>query len=307
MQIIDAMNKRENNYATAVALGNFDGIHVGHQHLLKDNIYKGNNSKLKPSVLIFRNHTKTVLTSDKNLGVDILTSYEQKMKILEELGIEIVFVMDFNKELMKLSPDMFIKNILLERLNSKLITIGFDYRFGYKAKGNSSYLQRLGKLNGFSVNIIDPIYVEDEVASSTHIRNLIRVGNIEKANRFLGRNYCITGSVISGSSRGRKLGFPTANIDLDDRYVLPKTGVYKTYTYIGNKKLISLTNIGYNPTFDEKELKIETHILNFNDNIYGCRIDIEFIEFMRDDMKFNKVEDLVNQMNRDLLYIKSSH
>lgn len=306
MEIIDAINRRSIDYDTAVALGNFDGIHIGHQYLLEDNVKKAKHNNLKPSVLIFKNHTKTVLKKDKNSKIDILTSYEQKMKILEQLGIEVVYIMDFNEEVMKLSPDMFVKNILKKQLNAKLITVGFDYRFGYKAQGDSHYLKELGKINGFSVNIIDPIYVEDEIVSSTSIRNLLRDGNIRKANKFLGRNYTLTGTVISGRSRGRELGFPTANMKLNDNYVIPKIGVYKTFTHIGDRKLLSLTNIGYNPTFDEKELKIETYILNFDENIYGSTIKVEFVKFIRDDVKFNSVEELKEQMKKDMLFIKNN-
>mgnify|MGYP000669025770 FL=1 len=306
MEIIDAMNKSKNNYATAVALGNFDGIHVGHQYLLNDNIEKAKEKSLIPSVLIFRNHTKTILKDKKSSEIDILTTYEQKMKILEGLGIEVVYAMDFNEDIMRLSPDMFINDIVLGRLNARLITVGFDYRFGYKAQGNSEYLKKYGKRNGFEVNIIDPVYIENEIVSSTSIRNLIRSGNIKKANRFLGRNFSLIGTVIRGRSRGRKLGFPTANIRLADRYVIPKTGVYKTFTTLGSSRFVSLTNIGYNPTFNEKELKIETYMLGFSGDIYGQTIEVEFIEFIRDDIKFNTVEELKEQMYKDLRYIKNS-
>lgn len=306
MKIIDAMNSSEKKYVTAVALGNFDGIHIGHQYLLKSNIEKAKEKNLKPSVLIFKNHTKTILKKDENFKIDILTSFEEKIQLLKELGIEIVYVMDFNEQIMKLSPELFVKNILLERLNAKLVTVGFDYRFGYKAQGDSNYLKELGKANGFVVNVIDPVYVEGEIVSSTIIRNLIINGYIEKANKLLGRNYCLIGTVIKGRSRGRKLGFPTANIRLNDRYVIPKTGVYKTFTYVDNSKFLSLTNIGYNPTFNEKNLKIETYILDFDEDIYDSIIKIEFMEFIRDDIKFNSVEELKNQMHKDVLYIKNN-
>lgn len=306
MKIIDAMNSSEKKYVTAVALGNFDGIHIGHQYLLKSNIEKAKEENLKPSVLIFKNHTKTILKKDENFKIDILTSFEEKIQLLKELGIEIVYVMDFNERIMKLSPELFVKNILLERLNAKLVTVGFDYRFGYKAQGDSNYLKELGKANGFVVNVIDPVYVEGEIVSSTIIRNLIINGYIEKANKLLGRNYCLIGTVIKGRSRGRKLGFPTANIRLNDRYVIPKTGVYKTFTYVDNSKFLSLTNIGYNPTFNEKNLKIETYILDFDEDIYDSIIKIEFMEFIRDDIKFNSVEELKNQMHKDVLYIKNN-
>src|SRR5690606_9045459 len=143
MKIIDAMNSSEKKYVTAVALGNFDGMHIDNQYLLKNNIEKAKEENLKPSVLIFKNHTKTILKKDETFKIDILTSFEEKIQLLKELGIEIVYVMDFNEQIMKLSPELFVKNILLERLNAKLVTVGFDYRFGYKAQGDSNYLKEL--------------------------------------------------------------------------------------------------------------------------------------------------------------------
>ena len=157
---------------------------------------------------------------------------------------------------------------------------------------------------GFSVNVINPIYIGGDIVSSTIIRNLIKTGNINKGNKLLGRYYTITGTVIEGKNRGSKIGYPTANIKLDYNYVLPKTGVYKTITLLGDKKYLSLTSIGYNPTFKEKKLKIENHILNFNDNIYGKSIKVKFIEFIRDDIKFDTAKELIKQIKRDIESIK---
>ena len=305
MEIIDINTNNVEKHATAVALGNFDGVHIGHKFLLENNIKKAKENNLKSSVFLFSNHTKTILNKSKKSEVNFLTSFKQKTKILEELGIDIVYTMDFDEQIMKLSPEMFVIEILVNRLNAKLVTVGFNYKFGYKAKGDGEYLKKLGQTYGFHVDIMNPIYVDNEIVSSTSIRKLIKAGNIEKANKFLGRSFSLIGTVVRGSSRGRKLGFPTANIKLNDRYVVPHTGVYKTYTTIGSKKFLSLTNIGYNPTFNEDELKIETHILDFNKHIYGYSIKVEFVEFIRDDIKFDTVDDLKNQMKKDLLYIKS--
>lgn len=305
MEIVDIMDNDVKKYATAVALGNFDGIHVGHRLLLENNIKKAKDNNLKPSVFLFNNHTKTILNKDKKTEVNFLTSFQQKVKILEKLGIEIVYTMDFNEKVMKLSPEMFVKEILVNWLNAKLVTVGFNYKFGYKAKGDGEYLKKLGQTYGFHVDIMKPVYVDNEIVSSTSIRKFIKAGSIEKANKFLGRNFSLIGTVVKGSSRGRKLGFPTANMELNDRYIIPHTGVYKTYTNVDNNKFLSLTNIGYNPTFNEDELKIETYILDFNKNIYGSHIEVEFVEFIRDDVKFDTVDKLKSQMEKDLLYIKN--
>ncbi|WP_236909177.1 bifunctional riboflavin kinase/FAD synthetase [Clostridium sp. Cult3] len=304
MEIIDLNIDEKSNYKTAVALGNFDGIHFGHKYLIEDTVKKAKHKKLKPGVLLFRNHTKTILNNDRD-SIPILTSNEQKLKILEELGVEVVYIIDFDESLMKLSSEEFVENIIIGKLNAKLITVGFDYRFGYKAMGNSEYLKELGKKEGFETNIVMPITIEDQIVSSTIIRNLLMKGQVEKANKFLGRYYTILGHVVEGSSRGTKLGYPTANIRLDDNYVIPKIGVYKTITIVDSKQYLSLTNIGYNPTFNENKLKIENHILNFNKNIYGQLIEVLFVNFIRDDIKFNSAKELIDQIKSDIYYIKA--
>lgn len=234
-----------------------------------------------------------------------MTSFDQKIDILKGFGLDTLYIADFNENLMKLSPEEFVDNILLKKLNTKLVTVGFNYRFGYKASGDVELLKKIGLDKGIDVNIIPPVYVGHEIVSSTAIRNSIKAGDIKKANRFLGRNFTIIGSVVKGKNRGRKLGFPTANIKLIDNYVLPKQGVYITNTIVDGEKLISLTNIGYNPTFNEDELKIETYILDFNGNLYGKTLQIQFIDFIRDDVKFNTAQELIEQIEKDVKYIKT--
>lgn len=304
MEIIDLDNYEEKRYETAVALGNFDGIHIGHRYLIQSMVEKAKERDLKSSVLLFKNHTKDILESNKDFKVNIITSNDQKFKILQDLGVEIVYIMNFNKSIMKLTGKEFVEKIIIGKLNSKLVTVGFDYKFGYKATGDSHYLKKLGLEKGFLVNIINPIYSEEDIVSSTAIRELIKSGNIERTSKFLGRHYAIEGVVIGGKNRGTKLGYPTANIKLNHNYILPKPGVYKTNTFLNNRKYLSITNIGYNPTFKDNELKIETHILNFSDDIYGEVIEVEFIDFIREDIKFNTVEELINQIKMDIESIK---
>ncbi len=301
MEIINILDYEETRFNTGVALGNFDGIHLGHQMLINKMILESKKLGLKSSLLLFKNHTKLTIN---NIKPRIITTYEQKLKIAEELGIDIVYVMDFDKEIMKLSPEKFIKNIIIDKMNSKLIVVGFDYKFGYKASGDSNLLIDLSKKYGLKIEVLKPIYENKEIIGSTEIRNLIKDGNVCKANKVLGRPYSIIGKVIEGSNRGHKLGFPTANIEVNLELSIPKTGVYKTNTIFKGKTYKSLTNIGYNPTFNEKKLKIETHILDFNKNIYGEIIEIDFLDFLRDDIKFDTKEDLINQLNEDIKRIK---
>lgn len=304
MEILDLLEYKEKRFNTAIALGNFDGLHLGHQKLINSMVAKSREIGVKPSLLLFKSHTKE--TINKN-SPKIITNNEQKFKIAESLGIELIYLLDFDEKLMKLSGEEFIRNIILEKMNGKLVTIGFDYRFGYKASGDSNCLVELGNKYDFEVIVVDPVYIDNKVVSSSSIRELISLGKVEESGKKLGRPYTLMGKVVPGSNRGNKLGFPTANIELIDNYVVPKTGVYLTNTIVDNKRYVSATNIGYNPTFNENVLKIETHILDFEDNIYGKLIEIEFIEFMRDDIKFNKPEDLIEQMKLDIELIKNRY
>jgi len=307
MEIIDLDSCQIDLKGNAVALGNFDGVHIGHQELIKSNIIEAKKRNLKSAVLVFRNHTKETLKKNSNHKVQLLTNFNQKIDILRGFGLDTIYLANFNEALMKLSPEEFIDKILIKKLNTKLITVGFNYRFGYKASGDVELLKKISIEKEIEVNIMPPVYIEQEIVSSTVIRNSIKAGNIKKAKKFLGRNFSIIGSVIEGKNRGRKLGFPTANIKLHDNYVIPKEGVYVTNTFIDGQKFISLTNIGYNPTFNESELKIETFILDFNGNLYGKTLEIEFIDFIRDDIKFNSAQELINQIEEDVKYIKKHY
>ena len=305
MKIID-LNKDKYKYNTGIVLGNFDGIHMGHQYLIENLIDEAKKEELEPSILLFKNHTKTTINHSED-KIRLLTSNEQKLSILEKMGIKIVYTILFNEEIMKLPAEEFVKEILVKKLNVRLVNIGFDYRFGHKAMGDSNYLKELGNKYGFRTNIINPIYIDGEIVSSTKIRNLIKMGEIKRANKFLGRPYSLVGNVIKGDQRGGKMGYPTANIGLSNNYVIPKIGVYESITLIDNREFKSLTNIGYNPTFNGKKLKIENYILDFNENIYGKTLEIRFIDFLRDDIKFHTVEELINKIGEDINHIKNKN
>lgn len=299
MEIINLLNYKENRFNTAVALGNFDGIHIGHQNLINTMIYKAKTANLKPSLLLFDTHTKSILNND---SPQCITNIDQKIEIVEKLGVEIVYIVKFDQNLMRLSADEFVSKIVIEKMNSKLMVVGFDYRFGYKALGNASYLKELSIKSDFEVEVLNPVKNEGIVVSSSDIRQLIKEGKMEEVETVLLRPYSILGKVIRGENRGTKLGFPTANMKLIDNYVIPKSGVYKTYTEINGKIYKSATNIGYNPTFNKenKALKIETYIIDFKEKIYGKTIKVSFKKHIRDDIKFNNVNDLITQMRSDV-------
>ena len=304
MEIIELLNYKEIRFQTAIALGNFDGIHIGHQELIKSVVAKSKELGIKSSLLLFKEHTKAIIDNSKPY---MITNNYQKFNIARELGVDIVYLIDFNSELMSLSPEEFVKDIIIDKMNGKLVIVGFDYRFGHKASGDTTFLKELSEKHKFDLLIVNPVLKNEKIVSSTGIREMISLGKMYDVSKMLGRPYSIIGTVVHGKNRGNKLGFPTANIKPVDNYIIPKTGVYFTNTTIENKKYISATNIGYNPTFNENILKIETYILDFTGDLYDKSIEIEFIDFLRDDIKFDNKEALINQMEEDIKLIKNRH
>ncbi|MDR7869948.1 MAG: bifunctional riboflavin kinase/FAD synthetase [Tissierellaceae bacterium] len=304
MENIKLQNYNEDRFETAIALGNFDGVHIGHKKLIMNMVDAAKDLNLKPSILLFENHTKSVTAGNAPM---CLTSRPQKELLVKNLGVEIIYNINFDENLMKLQPEEFVKYILVEKLNTKLVVVGFDYRFGHKASGNVETLKNLANKYGFKVIVIEPIYVDDLLVSSTKIRELIMEGNLELVSSMLDRNYQVIGKVIPGKKIGRTLGFPTANLELIDDYIIPKHGVYRTKTVMNEKTYLSATSVGYNPTFENDRVKIECHIIDFTEKIYDEIIYIEFIEFLRDELKFDSIEELIKQINNDIKTVISRH
>ncbi|MBM0045891.1 bifunctional riboflavin kinase/FAD synthetase [Anaerococcus sp. mt242] len=279
----------------AIALGNFDGIHIGHQKLIKKDLEIARQLNLVPSVLLFKENSKKTLHDEK----DYLTSLDDKIEILANMGMDTFCILDFNEEFRSLSPKEFISQILYKKLNTKYIVIGEDYHFGKNAEGNIKTLARFEDEFAYETFIIDFELDNGEKISSGNIKELIKSGNIKKANKYLARPYKIIGQVVDGHKRGRTLNFPTANLKMKFSYTIPKDGVYLTRVNVKGKNHFALSNVGSNPTFENDYRKIETYILDFNQDIYGENITIEFLEFFRDDLKFDSVDELINQMEMD--------
>lgn len=301
MEIINVKDYNEIRFKTAIALGNFDGLHMGHQSLILNMILKSQELGIKPSVLLFENHTKKTL---EGKGPKLLTPLEQKYSILEKLGVEIIYTMVFNEQIMKLTSEEFVKEILVDKLNIQAVIIGTDYRFGHKASGDAKRLTELGNKFGFLVNIVDPVYIDSNKVSSTSIRELLSSGDLDKAKLLLGREYSILGKVVTGKKIGNSIGYPTANIELLYNSIIPKRGVYSTKTIVDGKTYLSATSVGFNPTFNEDSLKIESHILDFNGDLYGKVIEIVFVKYLREELKFKSIEDLKNQIDKDIFQVK---
>lgn len=279
----------------AVSLGNFDGVHKGHQKLMKENIKISKEKNLRPSVLLFKENTKNILNGER----EYLTSLEDKIEILKNLGIECFCLLEFSDKFKDLSPYEFIEEILYKKLNTKYVIVGDNYRFGKMAKGDIKTLKKYEEDFAYKTKVVDFELDEGKIINSTDIRQMVREGKIEKANKDLGHPFKMQGKVIKGAQRGRLLNFPTANLKPSFKYVTAKSGVYFTRVNIDRNIYYALTDIGTNPTFENKKMKIETYIMDFSKDIYGKNISIEFLEYLRPDYKFNSPEELIAQMEKD--------
>lgn len=279
----------------AVSLGNFDGVHKGHQKLMKENIKISKEKNLRPSVLLFKENTKNILNGER----EYLTSLEDKIEILKNLGIECFCLLEFSDKFKDLSPYEFIEEILYKKLNTKYVIVGDNYRFGKMAKGDIKTLKKYEEDFAYKTKVVDFELDEGKIINSTDIRQMVREGKIEKANKDLGHPFKMQGKVIKGAQRGRLLNFPTANLKPSFKYVTAKSGVYFTRVNIDRDFYYALTDIGTNPTFENKKKKIETYIMDFSKDIYGKNMSIEFLEYLRPDFKFNSPEELIAQMEKD--------
>lgn len=295
MEIIQIHPQGKIDKEIVVALGNFDGIHLAHQELIHQAIKIAKKKNLTASVLMFTEHTKkALLHTEQNL----LMSRRQKLSLLEKLGIELVVEIEFS-EIMKMSPEYFVYEFLAKNLNTKAIVVGYDYRFGYKAKGNINLLLDYAEDLDLEVKIVEAIRSREDIISSTRIRQAIQKGNISLANELLGRPFTIQGRVVHGKSLGKKMGYPTANLQPLAHYAVPKYGVYDTNVLINGHLYKAATSVGTNPTLKESGLKIEAHILDFDEDIYNQEVDLQFLTFLRKEESFKTVDELFKQIEKD--------
>lgn len=287
------------NKKAVVTVGSFDGLHKGHKKIIEELISTAKKNNETSVVVTFDPHPRSVLSQFSE--VSILTSLDEKKFILENIGVENLFVIHFTREFSQLSSEEFIQKFIVEKLKASHIIIGHDHKFGKDRLGDENKLREIGEKFGFTVSSVQPVCINDVTISSTKIRNFILVGDLDNANLFLGRYYSICGIVVKGAQRGRTLGFPTANVQLDDpKKALPKVGVYVTKCFLRDEVKYGVMNIGFRPTFENKhELVPEVYILDFNRDIYGEKIRIEFIKRLRDEKKFNSKDELINQIEND--------
>ena len=278
------------------AIGIFDGVHIGHKSIIQLVKQSAHDDNLSSCLITFNPHPQEVITGRK---LPLIVPFKERVKLLEQEKLDITVCFSFTTEFSGLSAEEFITGILVGRLNLKKLFVGPDFVFGRNRGGNTELLCKLGKELGFETKIVSQVTKNGHPVSSTEIRNLISDGNIEQVNEFLGREYSIEGIVNEGEKRGRILGFPTANLDTEWEF-LPREGVYITYAVLSRERYRSITNIGYRPTFGNNGLLIETHIFDFEEDLYGKNIRIEFLKRLRDEKKFDGIEDLKSAISLDV-------
>jgi riboflavin kinase/FMN adenylyltransferase len=287
---------------TFLTIGVFDGIHLGHRYLLKKLIQRAREENLLSGVVTFDPHPQSVLHPHDQLPW--LTNLENRVKSLQELGINLVAVLSFTPEVSQLGAQQFI-SLLKKYLKMRGLMMGPDSTLGKGREGNTDLLHSLGQEMGFSVETIAPFTVDGEIVSSTLIRQALTQGSMEKVENLLGHRFYLTGRVITGGKRGEALGFPTANLDVQAEQALPGNGVYATVTQMGGKQFASATNVGTRPTFDEGVKLVETHLLNYEGDLYGREIRIEFVQKLREELRFTSPEKLREQMGNDIREVEA--
>ena len=295
----------KNHKSSIILIGNFDGVHLGHQKLFKQASSYKKKFNLNIGVLTFEPMPKMFFNKDiKNFRI---SSVNQKNVILEKLGVDFLITKKFDKKFSRIKSSFFIKEILYKKLEAKYIFVSNNFRFGNKREGDVNQLIKNEKIYDYKIVKPQPLILGKEVISSTYIRSLLEKSNLKKTNKLLNRNWSVEGVVQRGRQQGKKIGFPTCNIDIKD-YVIAMPGVYAVKVYQKNsiKPLKAIANLGYRPTFHQKKILLEVHIFNFSGNLYNKYLSVEFIKFIRKEKKFKNTNQLKKQIQSDLKVAKRS-
>ena len=281
-----------------LTIGNFDGVHKGHLVLFDKVKTRAKAIDGQSAVMTFEPHPIRVMKPGN--GPPLITPIRQKLDLISDAGIDLILCLPFTHQFASISAEEFVQDILVDRLGIKEIVVGYDYTFGFKRQGNINLLREMGDRLDFKVHVVDPIRLDNALVSSTSIRELVQEGNLSEAKKLLGRDYQICGTVVKGKNRGgRLLGFPTANLKLIDE-LIPKRGVYAVTAIINGNIYFGVTNIGYNPTFGDEALSVETHLLDFSGDIVGKTIRVNFIKRLRDEKTYGSVQELADQIALDV-------
>jgi riboflavin kinase/FMN adenylyltransferase len=299
MQVITNLDLFVKPKSVILTQGTFDGVHSGHKQILSNIVALAKEKQGKSVLLTFHPHPRQVLFNDVNT-IKLLTTQEEKIELFSDIGIDYLIIIPFDEALSKMSGVNFVRDILVEKIGVTTMVVGYDHRFGKNREASFEDLKEFGELYGFEVKEIAAHDVKEATVSSTKIRNSLLCGDIEYANLFLDRPYSITGTVVHGKKLGKGLGYPTANIELNESdKLIPQNGVYAVNIIYENKKFNGMLNIGNNPTVPNAKWSIEVNIFNFDKSIYGEKITILFVGRMRDELKFNTMDDLKTQLHLD--------
>jgi riboflavin kinase / FMN adenylyltransferase len=291
----------ETRKPTAVTIGNFDGVHVGHQKILRGVIERARSMDAMSAVLTFYPHPARILRPEVAPG--LLETLPQRLAEFETLGMDAALVLKFDQELAKASAEEFARRFLVETLRTRAVLVGANFRFGHKQAGDVKLLAKLGGKNGFEVEIVEPVLVDGRVVSSSEIRQAVREGRVDDAGLMLGRPFALAGEIRTGTGLGRKVVVPTLNLATEQE-ILPKTGVYATEVVLGGKTYRAVTNVGVRPTFDGQKLAIESHLLEFSGTVTSGAMTVKFLTRLRDEQKFAGSEALREQILKDIARAK---
>jgi len=282
---------------SVLALGNFDGVHLGHRRLLESGLMEAERLNTGLTVLLFDPHPLKVLHPER--GIKLLTTKEERLHIFERMGVDTVYLLPFTRQMADTSPEKFVETVLL-KLGAVHVVVGFNYSFGAQGKGTPEELNRLGERYGFTVSVLQAQSVDGRVISSSSIRKALSQGDISLARKMLGRPPCLCGKVVEGEKRGRLLGYPTANILPPEDLLIPKRGVYAVWSELQGRKVPGIMNIGMKPTFHTMyATTVEVHFLDYSGDLYGQQIIVHIEERLRDERKFAGVDELRQQLLKD--------
>ena len=297
MKIIRNFNEHQEKTPLALSIGMFDGVHRGHQTIINQLNSISREKRFKTAILTFWPHPRTVFNPNDDLK--LLNTIDEKIYLLEKNGVEHLFLKEFDEQFRNLTGPEFVRQILIEKLNVKHLIIGHDHTFGKDKSGDFSLLKELSGECGFEVQQVEAVNYHDRNISSTQIRNALAAGNVKEANEMLGYVFSVSGTVVNGRKIGRTIGYPTANIETDPLKLLPKKGAYIVEVFVKDQKYKGMLSIGTNPTVNGTSLSTEVYILDFNDDIYGEEISVNFREFLHDEIRFESLEKLIERLDED--------
>ncbi|MDG1396803.1 MAG: bifunctional riboflavin kinase/FAD synthetase [Polaribacter sp.] len=298
MKSVNNISNFSSKEQTFVTIGTFDGVHFGHQKIIERLVFEAKKAKKKSVLLTFFPHPRMVL--QKDASIELINTIDERASLLEKTGLDYLIIHPFSKAFSRTSAFEFVRDILVNQLNISKLIIGYDHHFGKNREGNITQLTEYSHLYDFNVEEIPAQDIDDVSVSSTKIRKALHLGNLKTANNYLGYNFMLCGTVVNGKKLGEKIGYPTANINVKEDYkLIPKTGVYIVKTKIQNKTVFGMMNIGNRPTVNGNHQTIEVHFFDFNKDLYGKKLTIELIYFLRDEKKFGSIDLLIHQLKKD--------